>query len=163
MELWDLYDKNRKKTNRVQIRGKQIPDGCYHIVVHVWITNNKGQYLISQRSASREKDPLIWETVGGSVLKGEDSLAGALREVYEEVGIKLNPNNGSIIKTILREHYQDIVDVWLFHYDGDVDINNATTDEVAQSKWMRKEEIKKMLEEGIFHNNLRYLFDTYGL
>ena len=64
---------------------------------------------------------------------------------------------------IKRENYRDIVDVWLFHYDGDVDINNATTDEVAQSKWMRKEEIKKMLEEGIFQDNLRYLFDTYGL
>lgn len=30
---------------------------------------------------------LVWECVDGSVIKGEDSLQGALREVKEEVGV----------------------------------------------------------------------------
>lgn len=83
MELWDLYDKNRNPIGREHIRGNEIPDGCYHIVVHVWIRNSKGQYLISQRSANRPAFPLMWETVGGSVLKSETSLQGAIREVQE--------------------------------------------------------------------------------
>ena len=80
MELWDLYDANRRKTGQDHVRGEVIPAGCYHLVVHVWIRNSAGQYLISQRSASRKSFPLMWETVGGSVLKGEDSLAAAVRE-----------------------------------------------------------------------------------
>ena len=31
-----------------------------------------------------------------------------------------------------------IVDVWLFEYDGEVDLSNATTDEVAQVAWMSR-------------------------
>lgn len=33
----------------------------------------------------------MWECVGGSVIKGEDSLQGALREAKEEVGVDLLP------------------------------------------------------------------------
>ena len=36
----------------------------------------------------------MWECVGGSVVKGEDSLQGAVRETKEEVGIDLNPESG---------------------------------------------------------------------
>ena len=74
MELWDLYNENRELLGRDLVRGEEIPEGCYHLVVHVWIRNHKGEYLISQRSADRPTFPLIWECVGGSVLKGEDSL-----------------------------------------------------------------------------------------
>ena len=53
----------------------------------MWIRNSKGQYLISQRSANRPTYPLMWECVGGSVVKGEDSLQGAIREAKEEAGV----------------------------------------------------------------------------
>ncbi len=33
----------------------------------------------------------MWECVGGSVVKGEDSMQGAIREAKEEVGVELNP------------------------------------------------------------------------
>ena len=55
MEVWDLYDENKNVTGKYCIRGEEIPDDCYHLVVHVWIKNNKGQYLISQRAASRHR------------------------------------------------------------------------------------------------------------
>lgn len=49
-------------------------------MVHVWIRNFKGEYLISQCSANRPTYPLMWECVGGSIVKGEDSLQGEIRE-----------------------------------------------------------------------------------
>lgn len=105
--------------------------------VHVWIRNSKGEYLISQRSANRPTYPLMWECVGGSALKGEDSLLGAIREAKEEAGVDLVPENGQVLfsktrKIINGKIYNDIIDVWLFEYDGEVDLSNATTDEVAQ-------------------------------
>ena len=89
MELWDLYDENREFTGKTQIRGEKIPQGYYHLAVHVWIRNRKGEYLISQRSADRPTFPLMWECVGGAATAGEDSLTAALRETAEEVGIDL--------------------------------------------------------------------------
>ena len=73
-EIWDLYDENRELLGKDHVRGEQLPIGGYHLVVHVWIRNSKGEYLISQRSANRPTFPLVWECVDGSVVKGEDSL-----------------------------------------------------------------------------------------
>lgn len=72
MEKWDLYTRNRELTGREQIRGEAIPEGFYHLVVHVWLKNKQGQYLISKRSADRPTYPLFWECTGGSVLSGRD-------------------------------------------------------------------------------------------
>ena len=161
MEIWDLYNEKRELVGRDHIRGEKIPDGCYHLVVHVWIRNSKGEYLISQRSADRASFPLMWECVGGSVTKGEDSMTGALRETREEVGVTLKPENGTLLRSEVRkfvngERFADILDVWLFEYDGPVELECATTREVAQAKWLRKEQIKELLDEGKMVNTLGY-------
>ena len=163
MEQWDLYDRDRNLTGLSQIRGEPIPEGRYHLVVHVWIRNASGEYLISQRSPDREKDPLKWECVGGSALMREDSLSAALREVQEEVGVALNPNQGKVVKTMLREHLQDIVDIWLFEYDGQIDISRASTKEVTQAHWMEVEDIRALADKGELQRNLLYFFDEKSL
>ena len=148
---------------RDSIRGEQLPIDGYHLVVHVWIRNSKGEYLIAQRLANRTAFPLIWECVDGSVVKGEDSLQGALREAKEEVGVDLLPEKGQVIFTKTRKIidgkiYNDIMDVWLFDYDGEVDLGNATTDEVAQVAWMNRKQIKELFEHNMFVDTLEYFF-----
>ena len=164
MELWDLYSENREPTGKTHIRGDEIPNGFYHVMVHVWIRNSKGEYLISQRSASRPAFPLMWETVGGSVLAGEDSLNGAIREAKEEVGITLTPDNGSLLFSRIRNDIpgkkaDHFLDVWLFQYDGEITLSNATTDEVSQSRWMTPEEIKEHFDSGKMVGTLRYFLE----
>ena len=162
-EIWDLYNENRELLGKDHIRGEQLPIDGYHLVVHVWIRNSKEQYLISQRSANRPTYPLMWECVGGSVVKGEDSLQGAIREAKEEVGVDLMPENGQVLFTKTRKIingkiYNDIMDVWLFEYDGEVDLGNATTDEVAQVAWMNREQIKELFDANMFVETLEYFF-----
>ncbi len=156
MELWDLYTENRTPTGKTHVRGEKVPAGYYHLVVHVWIQNVKGEYLISQRSASRPTCPLMWECVGGSVITGENSLEGAIREVKEEVGIDLDPSNGNLVRSYLRT--DDLLDVWRFSYDGDVSLENATTDEVAQVKWMTPAQVRELLESHKLVTTLAYFF-----
>ena len=162
-EIWDLYNENRELLGKDHIRGEQLPIDGYHLVVHVWIRNSKGEYLISQRSANRPTYPLVWECVGGSVVKGEDSLSGAIREAKEEVGIDLMPENGQVLFTKTRKIidgkiFNDTMDVWLFDYDGEVDLGNATTDEVAQVAWMNREQIKELFDANMFVETLEYFF-----
>ena len=162
-EIWDLYDENRELIGREHVRGEQLPIDGYHLVVHVWIRNSKGEYLISQRSENRPTYPLMWECVGGSVVKGEDSLQGALREVKEEVGVDLLPEKGQVILSDIKKIefgkvVNKIVDVWLFENDGEVDLANATTDEVAQVTWMNREQIKELFEHNMFVETLEYFF-----
>ncbi len=162
-EIWDLYSENRELLGKDHIRGEQLPIDGYHLVVHVWIRNSKGEYLISQRSANRPTYPLMWECVDGSVVKGEDSLQGVLREAKEEVGIDLLPEKGQVVLSDIKKIefgkvVNKIVDVWLFDYDGEVDLDNATTDEVAQVAWMNREQIKELFDANMFVDTLEYFF-----
>ncbi len=159
MELWDLYTRARRPTGETHIRGEKLPPERYHLVVHVWIKNSRGEWLISQRAASRPTFPLKWECVGGSVTSGEDSLTGALREAKEEVGVDLDPAQGKLVNSTVREHFQDIKDDWVFLHDGPVDLRNATTDEVADMRWMTVEEIRQLLDAGELVHTLAYFFD----
>lgn len=168
MEVWDLYNEKRELTGRIHIRGEEVPQGFYHLVVHIWIRNSKGEYLISQRSADRPAYPLMWECVGGSVTKGEGSLTGALRETKEEVGLTLSPEDGKLVYSVVGRvvngvNFTDIVDVWLFEYDGPVSLDQATTKEVAQTTWMTKEQIKELFDTGKLVHTLGYFFTTEGL
>jgi len=163
MEIWDLYNENRELTGKTHIRGQAIPQGFYHLVVHVWIRNSKGEYLISQRSADRPSFPLMWECVGGSVTVGENSLTGALRETFEEIGIELDPASGRVVFSRVRDYvdgkrFGDIMDVWLFDFDGDANLDAATTDEVSEVRWMSRADIRALYSEGKLVHTLGYFF-----
>ena len=163
MEIWDLYTAQRELTGKTHVRGEELPESGYHLVVHVWITDGKGKYLMSKRAESRPTYPLMWECVGGSVLAGESSAEGALRETKEEVGAELLCENGSVVYTKTRgfiggKKFNDIMDVWLFRYDGEVELANATTDEVAEVRWMTREEIMEIYASGGLVPTLEYFF-----
>ena len=42
----------------------------------------------------------------------------------------------------------DINDIYLYEYDGDIDLTLATTDEVKQAKWMDRSEIVSLFLNG---------------
>lgn len=166
MEIWDLYDEYKNKLNETHIRGKELPNNKYHLVVHVWIKNKDGKYLISKRSKNRKTFPGYWETTGGSVLKDENSLEASTRESFEELGILLDSKKGKLIKTNIRKiingkKFNDIVDIYLFEYNGEVNLEKATTDEVEDYTWATKEDIKILFEKGIFVKTLDYFFDLF--
>ena len=88
-ELWDVYDENRNLTGRLHRRGDMMPKGDYHLVVHIWLMNERGEFLLTKR-APNKGFPGMWECTGGSALAGDDSLTAAIRESKEETGLTLN-------------------------------------------------------------------------
>jgi 8-oxo-dGTP pyrophosphatase MutT (NUDIX family) len=131
----------------------------------VWIKNPiTGKYLISQRTAGKDTDPLKWETVAGHSISGDTSLDAALREVYEEVGIELKAEDAKILATkvaltIDGRRNNWIRDSFYFETTMEPDLNKATTNEVIQTKWLTFEEIKDMYERGDCCLNMG---DLYG-
>ena len=57
-----------------------------------------------------------------------------------------------------RKKFNDILDIWLFRYDGEVTLENATTDEVAGVKWMTPPQIQQLLDTGKLVDTLSYFF-----
>ncbi len=117
-ENWDIYDINKKKTGRIAKRDEyQFKDGEYHIVVTGIIINSKNEILISKR-AKYKKYGGMWECNGGSILAGETSLEGMLRELKEELGIKFSKKEAIFLKEIRRDKLPpDFKDLWLFKRD----------------------------------------------
>ena len=87
MELLDIYDKNRIFMGRSIVRGEKRTADEYVLVALVWITNSRGELLITLRSPEKEHWGNYWENTGGAVQAGETSLIGCVRELMEETGI----------------------------------------------------------------------------
>ena len=71
-EVWDVYTKDRRRTGKTCLRGEQgtLEEDEFHMWVMVWIKNARtGKYLVSQRSADKDTDPLKWETVAGHAVR----------------------------------------------------------------------------------------------
>ena len=80
----------------------------------------------------------------------------------EEVGIDLSNIEGKVIYTKMRRYFHDIMDVWLFKYDGDANLNKATTKEVCETMWMTYDEIKECFNNGTLVPTLDYFFEIEG-
>ncbi len=147
-ELMDILDQNRNKTGRITERSIPMKKGEYHLAVSVWIKNDAGEYLISKRSPMKKISPNMWETTGGVVMSGEDSLSAALREVREELGIELSAENGRIVKQYTYPHVTDDgaahIDVWLFCQNVDINTVVLQKEETCDAMWANVERIRLM-------------------
>ncbi len=86
-EIWDAYDMRGNKLGFDLYRDEPVPENIYHIVVEIYVITKNNRILITQRHPDKSY-PLKWENTGGSILKGETPIQGAIRELYEETEIK---------------------------------------------------------------------------
>lgn len=149
MEIWDLYTKDRIKTEETMVRGEKITKGFYRLVVHVCIFNSRGEMLIQQRQPFKSSWSNMWDiTVGGSAISGDTSQSAAEREVYEEIGYKLSLDG---IRPALTINFEDgFDDMYLIKKDIEISDLYLQYEEVKAVKWASKEEILKLIDEEIF-------------
>lgn len=145
-ELWDIYDKNRNLTGRTHKRGDRMMEGDYHLTVHVWLVNRKGEFLLTKRSPNKGF-PNLWEATGGSALSGDDSLTAGIREMKEETGIVLSPDSGQLITTFSGDQF--ICDVWLFREEHDLSEVVLLEGETCDAMYASKDKIYEMKDEGL--------------
>lgn len=150
MELWDILDENGNRIGKVAPRGSKMNQGEYHLVVFIWIENIDENFIISRRSANKPQGNK-WETVGGSVIAGEESLEGALREVEEELGISLKVENGGLVRRVRFDtEHPWMADIYHFRQEVDITKIAPQQGEVSEAKLMNKEEILKLIEADEF-------------
>lgn len=149
MEIWDLYDKDRCLTGETIERGRSIPAGRYHIVVHVVVFDAQGRMLIQQRQPFKEGWPNLWDiTAGGSALTGESSTQAARRELWEEVGLDVDLTGVPPMLTIFYGECFD--DVYVVTREVDPASLTLQYEEVQAVRWATEAEVFAMLEEGVF-------------
>ena len=157
-EKWDVLDRNGKATGRTTLRGRNfLRQGEYHLVVHIWIISDKGDFLIQRRSDDKKLMPGEWAATGGAAISGENSFIAARRELFEELGIKTNSD--TLLKLLRIKRKNSLLDVWVTTFNQNSDTLQLQKSEVAEVRWVKKEELEKMIELGQFHNYGREYFD----
>lgn len=146
MEYWEVYNRFRQKTEKVHKRGLPLNDGEYHIVVHIWIRNSKGEYLIQKRADTCSVLPGLWAVTGGSAILGESSKDACLRETKEELGIDLKSPN--LVFTLIR--HNNFRDVWLAKEDVELGDVKMQLEEVSDVAYATKEEIFELAAQNNF-------------
>lgn len=96
MEYNDIYDRNRRRTGRIHLRGTPWGRGEYGLVACVWVYDGQGKLLLTKR-APEKSFPGTWENSGGAVRAGETSLQAVRRELFEETGIDAAPEEFELI------------------------------------------------------------------
>ena len=147
MEKWDIYDENEKRTGRFCYRETHdLKDGEYHLGVQTWIVNSKGELLLTQRAATKDTNPLLWECTCGSALYGEDAKAGMIRELKEEIGLSVKREELEVLEVFKNPDRHVII--YIFTMKKDLEISDLifSDKEVIDAKWVTKEELNKMNE-----------------
>ncbi len=149
METFDVYHRDRTKAGKVVGRETPAADGEYYLIVHVWIRDNSGEYLLTRRAQHKTFGGL-WECPGGGAVAGETSLDTALREIREETGVALDPARGRIIHQCVYDAIHALCDVW--HFEQDTDIREAAPQEedVTGVRKASPAEIQALRERGEF-------------
>lgn len=149
LELWDLYDRDRIRTGETHVRGMEVPEGRYHMVVHVVIFNTRGEMLIQQRQPFKEGWPNLWDvTVGGSAVAGDSSRTAAEREVMEEIGLALDLSGE---RPKLTTHFScGFDDIYTVVKDVDLMALRLQESEVQAVRWADEAEILRMIADGRF-------------
>lgn len=150
-EYWNVYDIDRKLTDRVHKRGVPLAEGDYHLVVHLCLFNSKGELLIQRRQPWKKGWPGLWDlTVGGSAILGESSREAIEREAKEELGIDINLEGHRPYMTI--NFKQGFDDYWIIEKDIPLESLTLQYDEVADAKWVNEKELMDMVNKGEFIN-----------
>lgn len=144
-EFWDIYDENKNKTGNLAERGVyKFKKGEYHIVVTAIILNMENKILISKR-ADFKRYGEMWECNGGSVLAGETSLEGMLREIKEELGITFEKEEAHFYKELKRnKELPDFKEFWVFKRNIKDDEITLPDGEATEFKWVTIDEFMKM-------------------
>lgn len=139
MELWDAYKADGTLAGFELVRGEKIPAGCFHMVCEAVIQHVDGDFLLMQRSFTKEVYPGAWEIgAGGSALKGESRLEAVFREVREETGI--DTGEFEEIYQLVQEKQQAIYYGYLLKTDYPKDAIQLQEGETIDYKWLTKEE-----------------------
>ena len=102
-ELIDILTPEGKPTGKTALKSEAHKNGWFHATVHIWLFTSDEKILLQKRALTKKVFPGLWDiSVAGHVGAGEDILTSAKREVFEEIGLKLNESD--LIKIGTRIH-----------------------------------------------------------
>lgn len=143
MEYFDILNRDGSRSGKTAPKGAELEADQYDLGVHAYIFNSKGEFLLQKRAEDKEFLPGGWDIHMGHVMAGETSKMAIIREIYEELGIKVD--NIEFIKRILWEKYNHFIDIYAVCKDVDISDLTLQESEVQEVKYISKDEMLKLI------------------
>jgi isopentenyldiphosphate isomerase/intracellular septation protein A len=133
------------------------PNGkILHPVVHLHVTNSRGEIYLQHRALTKKVQPGKWDTaVGGHISFGESLEISLQREAQEEIGI-VDFKPGFVQKYIWEtEVEKELVFMFICETDSELKTNPA---EISEGKFWSFRDIRENLGKGVFTSNFEKEF-----
>jgi len=144
-EIFDVVNERDEVVGRAP-RREVHARGLLHRAVHVLVCNAHGQLFLQKRSMLKDMSPGLWDSsASGHLDSGEDYDACAVREVREEIGLRLaNPPARCFKLNACAETGQEFVWVYRLHHEGPFTLH---PDEIERGDWFTPEQVADWLAE----------------
>lgn len=124
------------------------PLSVWHAVVNIWLINSSGEILCSKRSEEVSGNSGKWQTYFGGHVRSDSTFAEtALREIEEEIGLDLKPNEIKSVETGIREDSMHRFENFVVLFDKDKSELKFNDGEITETKWYNFKEYSKLKEE----------------
>jgi 8-oxo-dGTP pyrophosphatase MutT (NUDIX family) len=116
-----------------------FPD-YYHGVVDIWIVDDRGSILCSLRSPE-SINPNKWQTYfGGHVPSGLSFETTALKELHEEVGLEVAPEELKLVEEGIYEPHKHFYKNYALKVNPASMMLDFTDHEITETKWLTFEQ-----------------------
>jgi len=145
IELIDVLTADGKPAGVRKPKSDVHRDGDWHRAAHIWIIASDGRFLLQRRSPRKENNPNLWDvSAAGHLSAGESAVDAAVRETWEELGLKIAPGELKFAATLKAScvlndgtyHDNEFHEIFVVRRDVDIGSLRLDPEEVAEVKWV---------------------------
>ena len=144
-EIFDVVNERDEVIDR-KPRGEVHARGLLHRAVHVLVFNLRGEIFLQKRSMKKDRQPGVWDSsASGHVDSGENYDETAVRELREELGLKINEPLQRLFK-IDACAATDAEFVWIYRCKNEGPFQ-LHPDEIETGGWFAPEKVSRWVAE----------------
>jgi isopentenyldiphosphate isomerase len=144
-EIFDVVNERDEVVGR-QTRGEVHRLGLMHRAVHVLVFDARGQVFLQKRSMKKDRQPGLWDSsASGHLDSGEDYDACAVRELREEIGLRLDAPPLRLFK-LAASPETDQEHVWVYRSEAEGPFE-LHPEEIERGDWFAPEEVTRWMVE----------------
>jgi len=144
-EIFDVVNEHDEVIDR-KPRSEVHRLGLLHRAVHVLVFNARGEIFLQKRSMKKDRQPGVWDSsASGHVDSGEAYDATAVREAWEEIGLKLAKAPERLFKIHARPETDEEF-VWVYRCESEGPFK-LHPDEIDEGGWFSPGEVSRWTAE----------------
>lgn len=138
-EIFDIVNERDEVIDQ-QPRSEVHRQGLRHRAVHILVFNAAGSVFLQKRSMSKDCHPGTWDSsTSGHVDSGEDYDQSAVRELEEEIGLRVESTPERLFKiNPCKETDQEFVWVYRSFSEGPFRLH---PEEIETGDWFTRREV----------------------